>query len=78
MTSFPTQWTLFLCWITTIEMIMFTVVMVDESQLNTALDVGFNKSFEEYYINQRAWDMVQTKVKQNPSKKMKMLYFSSK
>lgn len=52
--------------------------MVDESQLNTALDVGFNKSFEEYYINQRAWDMVQTKVKQNPSKKMKMLYFSSK
>lgn len=57
---------------------MFTVVMVDESQLNTALDVGFNKSFEEYYINQRAWDMVQTKVKQNPSKKMKMLYFSSK
>lgn len=59
-------------------MIMFTVVMVDESQLNTALDVGFNKSFEEYYINQRAWDMVQTKVKQNPSKKMKMLYFSSK
>lgn len=50
---------------------MATILMINESQLDATLDIGFNKTFEEYSINKGAWDVIQTEVIKSSRKKMK-------
>lgn len=72
----PTQCSLLIGWITIFEMIMGTIVVINGSQLNIALDIGFKKIFEEYETKKGAWDMIQTKVVQRNLKNLRKRTFA--
>lgn len=63
--SAPVQWSLLVGWITIFEMILGAIIVVNESQLNMVLDIGFKKNLERYEANKGAWDMIQTEVVSN-------------
>lgn len=56
------QFSLLLIVIILFEIGIGTFGYVNKGQLNTALDKGFNKTFEKYGNNTYAWDMVQSEV----------------